>query len=52
MNAQPLYQARVTLEIPFHDLDPAGYVCHGDDAKYLELARCELLEQFNYNYDS
>ena len=52
MNAEPLFQAEISLEIPFHDLDPAGYVWHGRYAKYLELARCELLKQFNYNYDA
>jgi acyl-CoA thioester hydrolase len=52
MTAGPLYQAQITLEIPFHDLDPAGYAWHGHYAKYLELARCELLKQFNYNYDA
>ena len=52
MNAEPLFQAEISLEIPFDDLDPAGYVWHGHYAKYLELARCELLKQFNYNYDA
>ena len=52
MKPEPLHQAEVTLEIPFHDLDPAGYVWHGHYAKYLELARCELLKQFDYNYDA
>ena len=52
MNAEPLFQAEISLEIPFYDLDPAGYVWHGHYAKYLELARCELLKQFNYNYDA
>ncbi|HZF26813.1 MAG TPA: acyl-CoA thioesterase [Steroidobacteraceae bacterium] len=52
MKAEPLYQAEISLEIPFHDLDPAGVVWHGHYAKYLELARCELLKQFKYNYDA
>jgi acyl-CoA thioester hydrolase len=52
VNAEPLFQAEISLEVPFHDLDPAGYVWHGHYAKYLELARCELLKQFNYNYDA
>ncbi|HEY7379236.1 MAG TPA: acyl-CoA thioesterase [Steroidobacteraceae bacterium] len=52
MKSEPLYQAEIALEIPFHDLDPAGYVWHGHYAKYLELARCELLKQFDYNYDA
>ncbi len=52
MRVKPLYQAEITLEIPFHDLDPAGFAWHGHYAKYLELARCELLKKFNYNYDA
>jgi len=52
VNAEPLFQAEISLEIPFYDLDPAGYVWHGHYAKYLELARCELLKQFNYNSDA
>lgn len=51
MSEQRPRRAEITVEIPFHDLDPAGYVWHGHYAKYLELARCELLKQFNYNYD-
>ena len=41
----------VTLKVPFHDLDPVGIVWHGNYTKYFEIARCELLETFNYNYD-
>jgi acyl-CoA thioester hydrolase len=52
MKPEPLFQAEINIEIPFHDLDPAGYVWHGHYAKYLELARCELLKQFRYNYDA
>lgn len=44
--------AAVRIEVPFHDLDPAGYVWHGNYAKYLELARCALLKTFDYNYDA
>jgi acyl-CoA thioester hydrolase len=46
------YEAEIEIEVPFHDLDPAGYVWHGHYAKYLELARCELLKRFDYNYDA
>jgi len=41
----------VRVKIPFHDLDPAGIVWHGHYAKYFEIARCELLQSFGYNYD-
>jgi acyl-CoA thioester hydrolase len=41
----------VAIKVPFHDLDPVGIVWHGNYAKYFEIARCALLETFNYNYD-
>ncbi len=41
----------VSLKVPFHDLDPVGIVWHGNYTKYFEIARCALLETFNYNYD-
>jgi acyl-CoA thioester hydrolase len=43
--------AQVLVKVPFHDLDPAGIVWHGHYSKYCEIARCELLQSFNYNYD-
>lgn len=46
------HTAEVTLEIPFHDLDPAGIVWHGHYARYFEIARCALLERIGYNYDA
>jgi acyl-CoA thioester hydrolase len=39
------------IKVPFHDLDPAGIVWHGHYLKYFEVARCELLDSFGYNYD-
>jgi len=41
----------IGIKVPFHDLDPVGIVWHGNYAKYFEIARCALLETFNYNYD-
>lgn len=41
----------VEILVPFHDVDPAGIVWHGHYAKYFEIARCALLETFDYNYD-
>lgn len=52
MNGPASRSASVRIEIPFHDLDPAGYAWHGNYAKYFELARCELLKTFGYNYDA
>lgn len=41
----------IEVEVPFHDLDPIGIVWHGHYVRYLELARCALLERLGYNYD-
>ena len=41
--------ATVEIEIPFHDIDIMGISWHGHYAKYLEIARCEMLETIDYN---
>lgn len=41
----------IEIEVPFHDLDPIGIVWHGHYVRYLEVARCALLERLGYNYD-
>nr|WP_241235051.1 acyl-CoA thioesterase [Amphritea opalescens] len=41
--------AEVSIEIPFHDVDVMRVAWHGHYAKYLEIARCELFEKFDYN---
>jgi len=38
------------VRIPFHDLDPAGFVWHGRYFKYFEMARSSLLDSVGYNY--
>ncbi|MGI9292757.1 MAG: acyl-CoA thioesterase, partial [Pseudomonadales bacterium] len=42
--------AETTIEIPFHDVDTAAITWHGHYVKYFEVARCILLESFDYNY--
>lgn len=42
--------ASIELEVPFHDVDSMQVVWHGYYSKYLELARCKLLETFDYSY--
>lgn len=44
------YQTSIELTIPFHDVDMMEIVWHGHYAKYFEIARCALLETFDYNY--
>nr|WP_328797848.1 acyl-CoA thioesterase [Marinobacter mangrovi] len=43
-------EAHVTLEIPFHDVDMMEVAWHGHYARYLEIARCALLDKIDYNY--
>jgi acyl-CoA thioester hydrolase len=38
------------LIVPFFDVDSMNIVWHGHYAKYLELARCKLLDKVGYNY--
>jgi acyl-CoA thioester hydrolase len=42
--------AQIELTPAFHDLDPMDVVWHGNYVKYLELARCALLQRFDYDY--
>lgn len=38
------------LTVPFFDVDSMNIVWHGHYCKYLELARCKLLDKIGYNY--
>ncbi|HEY1034864.1 MAG TPA: thioesterase family protein [Pseudoxanthomonas sp.] len=40
----------VALSPAFHDCDAMQVVWHGHYFKYLEIARCALLQQFDYDY--
>lgn len=42
-------ESNITVE--FYDLDPMNVVWHGNYVKYLEKARCDLLEKIGYTYD-
>ena len=42
----------VELTVPFHDIDSVGIAWHGHYAKYFEIARCALLETFDYGYNA
>ena len=42
--------AEIEVSPAFHDLDPMDVVWHGHTLKYLELARCALLQGFDYDY--
>lgn len=45
-----MIDAEVVIEIPFHDVDMMSVAWHGHYAKYLEIARCALLDKIDYNY--
>ena len=42
--------AEAIIDIPFHDVDAAEMAWHGHYVKYIEIARCKLLDKFDYNY--
>lgn len=44
------WRASVELDIPFHDVDMMEVAWHGHYARYLEIARCKLFDQIDYNY--
>jgi acyl-CoA thioester hydrolase len=46
----PDLSCEINVVPAFFDLDPMDIVWHGHYVKYLELARCALLERFNYGY--
>ena len=39
------------IKIPFFDVDPMNVAWHGNYVKYLEIARCNLLDKIGYNYN-
>ena len=43
--------AEVIIDVPFFDVDAMQVVWHGHYVKYLEVARCELLRSFHYDYN-
>ncbi len=47
---EALAEASVVITIPFHDVDMMTYAWHGHYVKYFEIARCELLNVIDYNY--
>jgi acyl-CoA thioester hydrolase len=45
-----MISASVTLKAQFYDLDPMQVVWHGNYPRYLEQARCALLDKIAFNY--
>jgi acyl-CoA thioester hydrolase len=50
MAKQSRWTAEVEVQVQFYDLDPMEVVWHGNYAKYMEVARCALLDGIDYNY--
>lgn len=44
-------EARTTIQPEFYDLDPMNVVWHGNYVRYLEVARCVLLQRIGYTYE-
>jgi acyl-CoA thioester hydrolase len=47
---QSRWQASVTLQVPFCDLDPLEICWHGHYVRYFEWARAALLQSIDYDY--
>ena len=45
-----MISAEVDIVAQFYDLDPMQVVWHGNYARFLEQARCALLDKIGYNY--
>jgi acyl-CoA thioester hydrolase len=51
MNKAPSrWSAEAEVQVQFFDLDPMQVVWHGHYVKYLEVARCAVLDTIDYNY--
>ncbi|HYP32056.1 MAG TPA: acyl-CoA thioesterase [Burkholderiaceae bacterium] len=48
--ARPDLSCEIEVVPPFFDIDSMDIVWHGHYVKYLELARCALLDKFDYGY--
>ena len=47
--ADQILESESIIEIPFHDVDSMRVAWHGHYVKYLEIARCALLDKIDYN---
>ncbi len=50
MTAKPDLSCEIEVLPAFYDVDPMEVVWHGNYVKYMEQARCALLDRFNYGY--
>jgi len=45
-----MIRAEVEMTVPFFDIDTLGIAWHGHYCKYLEIARCAMLDKIGYGY--
>ncbi len=45
-----LVSSYLDIKVPFYDVDSMRIVWHGHYVKYIEDARCVLLDKLGYNY--
>jgi acyl-CoA thioester hydrolase len=50
MRSKGVLQAEIEFVVPFFDVDSMEVVWHGHYVKYLEVARCALLDKLGHNY--
>jgi len=50
MRANGVLHQEVDMLVPFYDVDSMDVVWHGHYVKYLEVARCALLDDIGHNY--
>ena len=50
MRASGVFAAEIEVTVPFFDVDSMDVVWHGHYVKYLEIARCALLDELGHNY--
>ena len=46
------FNHRTKQRVAFYDVDSMDVVWHGNYCKYLEVARCEMLDALGFNYQS
>jgi len=51
MSGKPDIKAEIEIKIQFYHLDPMEIVWHGNYPRFLEQARCALLDKIGYNYE-
>jgi acyl-CoA thioester hydrolase len=50
MRGKGVLAAEIDVVVPFFDVDSLEIVWHGHYVKYLEVARCALLDDLGHNY--